>query len=167
MNISTGKMQCPQCYNIFTNSRALRCHMQHRQHSQSMRSTSVPSLRSATVPAESSHLLPDVNLSQGTEADLNEGTEADVNEDTEARYLHFQRTYIDKLREHARDKDMSKVKRKDGQFTTAKMRTYMMILVYVASRPQISEADATSLLHLVKDLSSEEGNEIGLPSRQV
>ena len=144
-------MQCPQCYNLFTNLRALRCHS-HRQHSNISETKDCY----RAIPVESSHLLPDVSLSQGTEADLNEGTEADLNEDTEARYLHFQRTYIDKLREHARDKDMSKVKRKDGQFTTAKMKTYMMILVYVASRPQISEADATSLLHLVKELTSEE-----------
>ena len=97
MNISTGKMQCPQCYNLFTNLRALRYHS-HRQHS------NISEIKHChrAIPVESSHLLPDVNLSQGTEADLNEGTEADLNEDTEARYLHFQRTCIDKLREHAR-----------------------------------------------------------------
>ena len=42
---------------------------------------------------------------------------------------------------------MSRVKKSDGRNSTkASKRIYMLILVYVSCRPQVSESDATVLI---------------------
>ena len=148
-------MNCPYCSKIFcvNGEKALQLHIQ-RVHSHALQESHCR----RELPVESWQTQPDF-----PEEQYNCNT--DVNERGDERYLTFQRTLLEKIKEHAIGRDMPKTKRNDGQYTTAKKKSYMMILVYVASRPHLSEADATSLLDLVKEITSEEGNEIGLPSR--
>ena len=60
---------------------------------------------------------------------------------------------------------MSKVKTTEGLYKSGNKRVYMLILMYISSRPHISEADATALLDLLKEITSMDGTEIPLPSR--
>ena len=57
---------------------------------------------------------------------------------------------------------MPKVKKHDGSFESTHRRVYMLILMYVAIRPHISEEDATELISLTKGT---EEIHVPLPSR--
>jgi hypothetical protein len=145
-------MQCPHCSFVGgTSVRSLRVHIQK------MHSTSTER------HADSAHVS---NLLQLIDAQVDESPfNTDIPEASVKKYLIFQRTFVEKMKQQSIDHCMSKVKTKEGLFATGKKRAYMLVLLYVSKRPHLSEADATALLDLIKELSAIDGIEIPLPSR--
>jgi hypothetical protein len=82
-------------------------------------------------------------------------------------YFIFQTQIIEKVSYYSEDSVMPKVKKHDGSFGSTHRRVYMLILMYVASRPHISEDDATELITLIKEITKVHTEEIPLPSRYV
>ena len=80
-------------------------------------------------------------------------------------YFIFQAKIIEKVSYYSKDHVMPKVKKHDGSFGSTHRRVYMLILMYVASRPHISEDDATELISLIKEITNVHTEEIPLPSR--
>ena len=80
-------------------------------------------------------------------------------------YFIFQTQIIEKVSYYSEDSVMPKVKKKDGSFGSTHRRVYMLILMYVASRPHTSEDDATELISLIKETTKVHTEEIPLPSR--
>jgi hypothetical protein len=111
-------------------------------------------------PTHFSHLLPEQEAHVDTSP-----FNVEIPEDSERKYLNFQRMFVEKLKQQAREKSMSKVKTNAGMYTTGKKRIYMFILLYIAKRPHIYDADGTTLMDLIKEMSSINGFEIPLPSR--
>jgi hypothetical protein len=71
----------------------------------------------------------------------------------------------EKIESNATDKQMAKVKMLDGKYASTNRRIYMLIITYIASRRHISEADATEMLEMIKEITKMHGLEIPLPSR--
>ena len=83
-------------------------------------------------------------------------------------YFIFQTQIIEKVSYYSEDSMMPKVKKHDGSFGSTHRRVSMLILMYVASRPHISEDDATELISLIKErITKVHTEEIPLPSRYV
>jgi hypothetical protein len=82
-------------------------------------------------------------------------------------YFIYQTQIIKKVSVYSEDSVMPKVKKHDGSFGSTHRRVYMLILMYVASRPHISEDDATELITLIKEITKVHTEEIPLPSRYV
>jgi hypothetical protein len=82
-------------------------------------------------------------------------------------YFIIQTQIIEKVSYYSEDDVMPKVKKYDGSFGSTHRRVYMLILMYVASRPHISEDDATELISLIKEITKVHTEEIPLPSRYV
>jgi hypothetical protein len=82
-------------------------------------------------------------------------------------YFIFQKNIIEKVSFYSEDHVMAKVKKNDGSFGSTHRRVYMLILMYVASRPHISEDDATELISLIKEITKVHTEEIPLPSRSL
>ena len=86
-------------------------------------------------------------------------------EDVCDTYFIFQAKIIEKVSYYSVDHVMPKVKKHDGSFGSTHRRVYMLILLYVASRPHISEDDATELIFLIKEITKVHTEEIPLPLR--
>lgn len=145
-------MQCPHCsYKCGASVRSLRLHIQKMHSTSNDRYARLDHFSDfqpvLDADVDSSHF----NL--------------DIYEASEDKYLNFQRTFVEKLKQHSREQCMSKVKTTEGLYKSGNKRVYMLILMYISSRPHISEADATALLDLLKEVTSIDGIEIPLPSR--
>ena len=116
-----------------------------------------PKIRDIPVEevVEDVHILP-----EQVDADMEQGFDGIC-----ASFLEFQRTILERIEQYSAEENLSKVKMKDGTYSTGQRRTYMLILVYVSSRPQLSEEDGTALIRLLKDITFHTGVEIALPSR--
>jgi uncharacterized protein (DUF2225 family) len=144
-------MECPHCGKLFASGpQNLEMHIKKKH--LKIRGFPVEDVEDVFADA---HILP-------------EQVDADMEQDFDGiciSFREFQRTILERIKEYSKDKNLGQVKMSDGTYSTGQRRTYMLILVYVSSRPQLSEEDGTSLLRLLKDVTFYTGREIALPSR--
>ena len=144
-------MNCRHCFQIFPRSKSMAMHIK-RKHRKRLR--------------EEVH----EELQDTDEYDDNPLVEEREEEHVDVvcnTYFIFQTQIIEKVSYYSEDSVMPKVKKHDGSFGSTHRRVYMLILMYVASRPHISEDDATELITLIKEITKVHTEEIPLPSRYV
>ena len=82
------------------------------------------------------------------------------------RLFNYQVGIKRKLRGYQNNVLMPKVKMKDLTFAASDRKIYIALLEYVTKRPQLSEADSTGLLELVKKISRmSQCGQIALPAK--
>ena len=151
-------MKCPHCNKVFPDtvrrsSLDMHIRMVHRPKQKEISGhNDIP----ADNPSEGMYLPPESDIAELFE---------NIFDGVCCTYYTYQRTMCDKIESNATDKQMAKVKMLDGKYASTNRRIYMLIITYIASRRHISEADATEMLEMIKEITKMHGLEIPLPSR--
>ena len=150
-------MNCPHCSQIFQQGRSMTMHIQQR-HRKRLREEVHEELQDMDEYDDHPYR---------EEREEEHMVEECKEEHVDQTYFIYQTQIIKKVSYYSEDSVMPKVKKHDGSFGSTHRRVYMLILMYVASRPHISEDDATELITLIKEITKVHTEEIPLPSRYV
>ena len=148
---------CKRCSLHFRNATALKNHFQRVHKKQKI--DTLPS-RATSPDACEEHVDHD------DDGDFDNFAYEDESLLVNHRFFDYQVGIKRKLRGYQNSVLMPKVKMKDLTFAASDRKIYIAILEYVTKRPQLSEADSTGLIELLKKVSGmSQCGEIALPAK--